>query len=556
MATALEVQFQPAPAYLFDYLTADVQTAECVFDLVDNSIDAARAAMLDTVDDDSMPAEYEGFEIEVTLGADAVVIRDNCSGMSEETFANLAFRAGEKSQHPFGIGHFGVGLKRAILKIGDRCTVETDDGQAYLKLAFTRAQLDQTAELKLPASKEASRGTRFTKITIEDIKDHARRDLSSPRWKTTIEESFGRRYGLFIRKGLVIKLNDETVKAFAPQPVDNSYIALQTYEDKIHGVDVQIVAGVHERYRFAQKDGRAVSDPANNDVHRQISAEYGWYVVCNDRVILLHDTTHKTGWTTNWHGEYAGFVGWVFFRSKDPSLLPWNTKKSDIVENGELYEEVIEILRKMAVQYRQTTPLAKTRRTAAARAKPQAVGQKRQKSATAKDILAGSASKKQLKSIPTLLPSETAFASKMPKLAGLVDESERLVIEVFPYASAIMLRTVFDTALRDYLKRHKKFSAMRDAVLDASLKPEQQATDAMRKNYSPPLTEMTKWCIKNSDVFPDPHARVCKQACERFAHHLPVLNGVVHEDGGISNGAQVRTMRDEVLQGLLHIIGS
>ena len=171
MATALEVQFQPAPAYLFDYLTADVQTAECVFDLVDNSIDAARAAMLDSVDDDSMPEKYEGFEIEVTLDSDAVVIRDNCSGMSEETFANLAFRAGEKSQHPFGIGHFGVGLKRAILKIGDRCTVETDDGQAYLNIGFTRAQLDQTADLKLPASKEDSRGERFTKITIEAIKD-------------------------------------------------------------------------------------------------------------------------------------------------------------------------------------------------------------------------------------------------------------------------------------------------------------------------------------------------------------------------------------------------
>jgi hypothetical protein len=119
-----------------------------------------------------------------------------------------------------------------------------------------------------------------------------------------------------------------------------------------------------------------------------------------------------------------------------------------------------------------------------------------------------------------------------------------------------MQRTVFDTALKDYLKRHKKFVTMRDAVLDASLRPDQEVTVSMRKNYSPPLTEMVKWCIKNADIFPDPNARVCKQACERLAHHLPVLNGVVHEDGGISNGAQVRTMRDEVLQGLLHIIGS
>lgn len=555
MATALEVQFQPAPAYLFDYLTADIQTAECVFDLVDNSIDAARAAMPSGVDGDSIPANYTGFKIELTLGSDAVVIRDNCSGMSEETFSTLAFRAGEKSQHPYGIGHFGVGLKRAILKIGDGCMVETDDGSALLKLSFTRSQLDQADELKLPGSKEASRGERFTKITIRNLKGNAQRDLASPRWKDMITESLGRRYGLFIRKGLVIEMNQARVKAFAPQPVENPYIPLQAFDDKIHGVDVEVVAGVHEQYRFTQKDGRTVSDPDNNDVHRRISVEFGWYVVCNDRVILLHDKTQKTGWTTNWHNEYAGFVGWVHFRSKDPSLLPWNTKKSDIVENGELYEETVAIMQKMAACYRQATPLTKTRRTSP-RTQPPSTSGGRPKSATAQEVLAGSATKTQLRSISTLLPRDIAFASKLPKLAGLVDDSERLEIEKFPYASAVMLRTVFDAALRDYLKRHRKFVEMRNITLDESLKPGQQVTDAVRKNYSPPLADMTRWCIKNANVFPDPHVRVCKQACERFAHHLPVLNGVVHEDGGISNAAQVRTMRDEVLQGLLHIIGS
>src|SRR3546814_19306137 len=102
-----------------------------------------------------------------------------------------------------------------------------------------------------------------------------------------------------------------------------------------------------------------VADPGNNLVHRAIASEFGWYVVCNDRVIVLHDKTHKTGWTTNWHNEYGGFVGWVHFRSKDPSLLPWNTKKSDIVENGEVNDEVIQILQRMWAQDRKTKPTAK-----------------------------------------------------------------------------------------------------------------------------------------------------------------------------------------------------
>lgn len=555
MATELEVQFNPAPAYLFDYLTADIQTAECIFDLIDNSIDAARSVMTGKTQGDSLPSDYKGFCIEVTLRSDLVSIHDNCSGISETTFTTLAFRAGEKSQHPFGIGHFGVGLKRAILKLGDRCTVETDDGVSRLSLTFTRDELDKAEGLKLLATKEDSDGSKFTTISIDAIKADTKRDLASPKWNETTELNISRRYGLFLRKGLAIKINGRDVKPFAPQPVNNPYIALQTFAEQIHGVDVEIVAGVHEKYRFAKKGQGVVADPKNNLVHRAIASEFGWYVVCNDRVIVLHDKTHKTGWTTNWHNEYGGFVGWVYFRSKDPSLLPWNTKKSDIVENDEVYDEVIPILQRMVTQYRQTTPLAKGRRSGA---RPLATGDstKQPKPPSAQDVVAGSASKSQLKSIVTLLPSDIAFASKQPKLAGLVYDCERLEIEAFPYASAVMLRTVFDHATRDFLKRHKKFVAMRDATLDASLKPGQVVTEAIRKNYSPLLSDMIRWCINNADIFPDPNARVCKQACERFAHHLTILNGVVHEDGGISNAGQVRTMRDEVLQGLLHIIGT
>jgi hypothetical protein len=575
MAIALQVQFNPAPAYLFDYLTADIQTSECIFDLIDNSIDAARAVLSrrSSEKNGQLPDNYAGFQINVTLSPEAVTVHDNCSGISEETFSSLAFRAGEKSQHPFGIGHFGVGLKRAILKIGDRCSVSTDDGLAKLELVFTRQQLDNSQDLTLPARKFASTGSTFTTIEVTDIKSDTKRDLSGLRWNETLRENIGRRYGLFIRKGLAIIVNGAPISTFAPQPRDDRYIQLQKFNAEMHGVQVDIVAGVHERYRFGQNaSGNIGADPQNHAVHKEIAKEYGWYVVCNDRVILLHDTSYKTGWTTNWHPEYAGFVGWISFSAKDPALLPWNTKKSDIVENGELYEELIPVLQRMATQYRHTTPLAKGRRNPSssspspnptstpspAPSPTSSPGPRSQPTpVTAKAILEGLATKQQLSSIATLLPKDSPFASKMPKLAGLVDEAERLVIEDFPYAAAIMLRTLFESALRDFLKRHKHFTQMRDDVLQSNLKDGQpQPTDAQRKNYTPLLSDMVRWCINNSTVFPDPYTRACKLSCERFAKHLTLLNGVIHEDSGIANAGQVRTMRDEVLEGLLHIFGS
>jgi Histidine kinase-, DNA gyrase B-, and HSP90-like ATPase len=550
----LQVQFNPAPAYIFGYLTADVQSAACIFDLIDNSIDAARAVM-SPKKGKGLPANYKGFEIKLILSADIVRIEDNCSGISESSFADTVFRSGMKSAHEYGIGHFGVGLKRAILKLGNRCVIETDDGKSTLKLEFTRDQLENAVDFQLPATKSPSSGSTYTTIEVTNIPDDIKRDLVATRWKDALIDNIGRRYGLFIKKGLVITVGGAKVTPFSPQPVQNKYIALQHEKFVSHGVEVEILAGVHERYRFGKTaKGNIGADPNNLIVHREIAPEFGWYVVCNDRVIVLHDQTAKTGWTTNWHNEYGGFVGWVHFRSQDPSLLPWDTRKTDIIDNHEVYADIVGRLQNMAQKYRQTTPLATQRRKGA----PSAITSSSKQSAapTAKSVLAGKATKAQLSSIPTLLPSNAAFVSNQPKLAGLVAEAERIRIDDYPYACAMLLRAVFDAGCRDFLARHGQFGTMRDAILDASLKPGQVPSSKERKNFSPSLTELVKWCVANSDVFPDPTTRACKISCEKFLSHLPTLNGITHETAGISNAGQIRNMRDSVLQGLLHMIGT
>ncbi|WOE74653.1 ATP-binding protein [Alterisphingorhabdus coralli] len=552
----IEVQFAPAPSYLFDYMTADIETAECVFDLIDNSIDAARSAI--KVEESDVPSDYSGCKIELSLSSKSIIVEDNCSGMSEDNFSKRAFRAGFKSHHSFGIGHFGVGLKRAILKLGSSCQITTDDGNALLTLKFTRSDLDKANDLKLPATKRASTSTKFTKIEVQDVSADTKRDIDSIRWKETLVENIGRRYGLFIRKGLEIKVDGKQVGAFAPQPVENDYIPLHSESFRAHGVDVEIVAGVHEKYRFGKTaKGTIGADPNNLKVHKAIAADYGWYVVCNDRVIVLHDQGYKTGWTTNWHNEYSGFVGWLHFRSEDPSLLPWNTRKSDIRENSEIYSEILIKLQTIAQGYRNKTPLARRTGTGGGKSsKSSGKTSSKSKAPTAKDVLEGTATKSQLSSIDTVLPQNNAFASKKPRLAGLVHDCERLKITEYPYASAIILRVVFEAALRDFLQRQKRYTEMRNAILDNKLEPGQSISDKKRKNYSPLLGDMLVWCDHNSDVFPDAHARVCKLSCQKFSQHLKTLNGVVHEEGGIVDAGKVRIVRDEVLQGLLHLLGS
>jgi hypothetical protein len=115
--TTLDVQFQPEHEFVFDYLTSDIKTADCIFDLIDNSIDAATATNVSMVDN-SDSRFFEGFKIDLSLSPNCVKVQDNCGGISKDAFVNRAFRIGLKSNHSYGIGHFGVGLKRAILKMG------------------------------------------------------------------------------------------------------------------------------------------------------------------------------------------------------------------------------------------------------------------------------------------------------------------------------------------------------------------------------------------------------------------------------------------------------
>jgi hypothetical protein len=75
----------------------------------------------------------------------------------------------------------------------------------------------------------------------------------------------------------------------------------------------------------------------NVEIYAGISEENtdhgGWYVFCNDRLILSNDQTETTGWgdkIPKYHSQYNRFRGYVFFNSDNADLLPWNTVKNDM----------------------------------------------------------------------------------------------------------------------------------------------------------------------------------------------------------------------------------
>jgi hypothetical protein len=71
----------------------------------------------------------------------------------------------------------------------------------------------------------------------------------------------------------------------------------------------------------------------------------GWYIYCNDRLVLEADKTEITGWGTpaipKWHIDYAMFRGIVFFDSPDTINLPLTTTKKGIDATSEIYKSVL-----------------------------------------------------------------------------------------------------------------------------------------------------------------------------------------------------------------------
>jgi len=110
----IEISTGLEPNFLQDILTKDISTLDALYDLVDNSIDAARNSIIKNgnyeKDVMGLPKSYEGYKVHIDISPESICIEDNCFGMQKETLTNDAFYIARQSQHQYGIGQYGIGL--------------------------------------------------------------------------------------------------------------------------------------------------------------------------------------------------------------------------------------------------------------------------------------------------------------------------------------------------------------------------------------------------------------------------------------------------------------
>ena len=343
--TKTKANANPTKAFFVRMITRDITLEDCIFDLIDNSIDGAweqEGGRPVSLEDNINLARYR---ISVEIGNGRFSIHDNCGGISRDDAANYAFTFGRKKEaqtENFSIGVYGIGMKRAVFKIGskiDICSTYLErDGLSSFKVPINvDAWLnmgDGNWDFEIDeAEKLREAGVR---IEVKELYPVTAQLFSSPRFVQDLRRTIERDYAFHLHRGLTIEVNGKSIDGWSIELKQGGDFAPMRTSEKIQtdgeDVFVEILAGM-------EAPPPEVTDPEgqlDRDQNRS-----GWYVVCNGRIVLAADKTTLTGWGTDglpqWHPQYSGFMGLIMFSSREAELLPLTTTKRSIDVTSSLY---------------------------------------------------------------------------------------------------------------------------------------------------------------------------------------------------------------------------
>lgn len=337
----------PTKEFFVEMLTRDIELNDAILDLLDNCLDGVVRSCSDK-NKLQAPDFYDSYCAEIIITATEFSITDNCGGIPRDTAENYAFRMGRvpttQTEHPT-IGIYGIGMKRAIFKIGRAATVFTqNEGKKYaVKVPINWADTD---DWDFPIEEDphdnplTCDGTRVHITSLNpSIAELWGTNENINSFVENLKKAIQESYSLIIQKGFTIKINHKTVTA---NPVE---LLVQKGQEK-QGIRPYVYTGQYDDVSVKIAIGFYAPMASDDDIDemnesKRSSYEAGITVVCNDRVVLYNDKSGLTGWGTNgvpnYHTQFIGIKGMVVFESTNPKALPMTTTKRGIDHSSALY---------------------------------------------------------------------------------------------------------------------------------------------------------------------------------------------------------------------------
>ncbi|MFH2122756.1 MAG: ATP-binding protein [Pseudomonadota bacterium] len=330
----------PTKQFFVSMLTRDISLADAILDLLDNCLDGAlRSANGNEVD-------YSIHKVSLKLSSEEFRIEDDCGGIPRDVAQNYAFKMGrepddQRDSDTETIGMYGVGMKRAIFKMGRNALVKTQHNGDSYEVPITSDWLDSKDWDPLPINpNEDEQKQPGTIIVVNDLYQGVSSHFNNDGFINDLQTAIGEHFTSFIQKGLEITVNDNAVKPVLVEVLVSENLddpAPYIFQKKIDGVLVSITVGLNTGRRLDSDDGE------NADFERNRSAATaGWTVFCNDRAVIVGDKSRLTGWGDGipmYHGQFSVITGIVEFRSALADKLPITTTKRALDTSSNVWLE-------------------------------------------------------------------------------------------------------------------------------------------------------------------------------------------------------------------------
>jgi Histidine kinase-, DNA gyrase B-, and HSP90-like ATPase len=351
------VSTQPVKRFFVDMLTRDISLQDVLLDLIDNSVDG----VLRSIDEATRQREkpYTGYWVRITLSANEFVIEDNCGGIPWNE-RDRAFRMGNPAESSsvedlFLMGVYGIGMKRAIFKLGNAATIHTRTSVDEYVVSIPNGWMGDQNDWDLRTSASSSNLKQVgTRIAVSSLRPEVIDDFASEIFETDIREKVATHFAIIIAKGFKVSLKVngrfEEIQPklvglhFQESSAQNGEVIRPYFFESQPERDLTVTVVVGLRQPIPGEEAAL-----NEDEQTSFTTDYaGWTIICNDRVVLYCNRDELTGWGTagvpRYHGQFIAISGYVEFKG-DPRKLPTTTTKRGLEYSSRLYQQVLDRMR-------------------------------------------------------------------------------------------------------------------------------------------------------------------------------------------------------------------
>lgn|GEM_PF-1627512 len=306
-----KVDAGPTREFIINTITKDIRIEAAIFDLIDNSINAAESI--------AKQKRLEKYFVSLKINNLRFEVTDNCGGIPEKKVLGDALKIGSSLDYE---GGHGIGLKRAFLKFGKTIRINSNRSDYSCNVLIDVNKWGKRNNWGIGVEKIEYNENQYQGFVINicNLYNEIVRKLSDNKFIQNLIGEIAVRYRYKLQYGFMIIVNGQQVK---PLFIQGDKIAESSYK-VINGINTKII------------------------LYNNVAAkENGWDIVINGRVIFQRDKTERTLWRKKLIRpgcSYERFVGEVLIESDNIKKLPiWSTKDG-IDINSKAYEDILDYM--------------------------------------------------------------------------------------------------------------------------------------------------------------------------------------------------------------------